>query len=391
MKTSSKISGIILTTIALIGLVISVELCVVYFNANFNAGSNPSFCSINEVIDCDAVSETPFSRFLAIPLSLWGFGFYALLLFILLFPFKKFELFGEFKHPKSYVFTLATFSVIISVIMAYISSFVIQKICILCHILYLVNFLLFLSCLIGDSIIDLYKNAFIDMKNIFSDKRWVVIAAVCALSGIITLVFINIYRPFTPLAPPPPVPVPDNKPEHQYTIGEIGNTLGSKDAKIVIREFTDYECPFCSLSNNMMLKLTSEIEGIRVEHHDFPLSSECNSIVRGSKHKNSCLAAYYARAARKQGKFWDMTTLLFENQLDLSEKNILKLAKTIDLDIEKLKKDAHDPELQKELENDIKKAKIFGITGTPSYIIGIKKYEGMMPYSKFKKKITESL
>lgn len=387
MRDLSKLSKPALTVVALIGLLISVELSIIYFNANFNSGSAPSFCSINEVIDCDAVSKTTFSRFLGVPLSLWGFGFYSFILLILLFPFHKFELFKEFKHPKSYVFTLASLSIVVSVIMAYVSSFVIQKICVLCHALYFANFLLFLLCLTGHSIKDLYKNTFTDLKNILSDKKWVITAIVSALAGIIIVSLINIYQPFTP---PKKVKEPEQV-NHNYKIGEIGNILGSKQAQIVIKEFTDYECPFCSVSHKMMLQLTSEVKGVRVEHYDFPLNSGCNSTVKGKSHKNACIAAYYAKAARKQGKFWDLATLFFENQSDLSEENILKLAQTINLDIEKLKKDAYDPELKKEVEKDFKKAESFGVYGTPSYIIGIKKYEGIMPYHELKRRIQESL
>ncbi|OGI00328.1 MAG: hypothetical protein A2Y25_01720 [Candidatus Melainabacteria bacterium GWF2_37_15] len=390
-KDLGKISKPLLLMIAVIGLVISIELCVVYFNVNFTQDSSPSFCSINEVIDCDAVSETPYSRFLGVPLSVWGLGFYTFILFILLFSFHKFDLFKEFKHPKSYVFALSTLSVIVSIIMAFISSFVIQKICILCHALYLVNLLLFLVCLAGHSIHDLWRNIMMDFKNIFSDKKWIVISIISALAGIIFLVLINIYQPFVPkIAEKPEISKPDVY-NHGYTIGQIGNTLGSEQAKLVIKEFTDYECPYCAVSHKMMLQITTEIPQIRVEHYDFPLNAECNTLIKNSIHKYGCISSYYARAAKKQGKFWDLATLLFENQNNLSEENILKLAESIGLDIEQLKKDAYDPELKKEIEENVQRAKSLGVMGTPSYIIGIKKYDGMMPYEELKSKITESL
>jgi len=388
IKDLSKLSRPLLAVITIIGLIISVELCVVYYNANLNTGSAPSFCSINEVLDCDSVSQTAFSRFLGVPLSLWGIGFYLFILFILFFPFQRFKLFEKFAHPKSYVFTLATVAVIVSIILAYISSFVIQKICILCHGLYFVNFLLFMVCLIGHSIKELYKNTFMDVKEILADKRWVVISLILSAIGIAALVPINIYQPFAPKQNHQNIPEHD---VHNFTIGEIGNTLGSKDAKIIIKEFTDFECPFCSVSNQRLLRLASEVDGVKIVHYDFPLNSECNPTVRRTIHPNGCVAAYYARAARKQGKFWDLATLMFENQNDLSERNILKLAESIGLDTEKLKKDAYAPEVKEEIASDIQKAKYLGISGTPGYIIGIKKYEGIMPYSQLKKMITESL
>ncbi len=388
IKDLSKITRPVLIIITIIGLIISVELCIVYYNANFNAKAVPSFCSINEVIDCDSVSQTDFSRLLGVPLSLWGLGFYAFILFILVFPFQRFKLFEKFRHPKSYVFSLVTVAVVVSIVLAYISSFVIQKICILCHALYLVNFLLFLFCLTGHSILELYKNTFNDMKEILSDKKWVITFMIMGLIGIGILIPINIFQPFVPK--PNQINIPEVD-KHNFTIGEIGNTLGSPDAKIIIKEFTDFECPFCAVSNQRLLRLASEVKGVKILHYDFPLNSECNSTVRHSIHQNGCTAAYYARAARKQSKFWDLATLMFENQHDLSEENILKLAESIDLNIEKLKKDAYDPAVKKEIEEDVQRARAYGINGTPSYMIGIKKYEGLVPYSQLKMMVKESL
>lgn len=382
-----KLNKIILIIIAIAGILISGELLVVYYNANFNPEAGPSFCAVNEYINCDAVAETVYSRFLGIPLALWGLGFYSFILLLLLFPFNKFRLFEVFQHPGSYIFTLASFSVVVSVVLFYITYFVIEKVCMLCQYLYITNALLFLASKSGKSAIELYKNTFVDLKNIIFNKTWRKIVIFIGIIWVISLVLINIYTPFTPGDT-----VTETKVQNYYKIGTIGNILGSKDAKLVIEEYTDYECPYCSISNGMMLRLTKEVKGVRVEHYDFPLDKECNPFVKNSLHKNSCKAIYYAKAARKQGKFWDLATLLYENREDLSEKNILKLAKSIDLDIEQLKKDAAMTEKYKEeIKKDITRADKLGIEGTPSYVIGIKKYEGIMPYSELKKKVLENL
>ncbi|OGI20991.1 MAG: hypothetical protein A2255_11030 [Candidatus Melainabacteria bacterium RIFOXYA2_FULL_32_9] len=123
---------------------------------------------------------------------------------------------------------------------------------------------------------------------------------------------------------------------------------------------------------------------MQVVHHDFPLGGACNPKVNNPAHKNSCLAALYARAAEKQGKKWALIDLLFENQQDLSEEKILKLAKELNLNMEQLKKDAHNPLAKKQLKADINRAINTGIEATPSYLIGIKKHEGLMPYPELK-------
>jgi len=376
-----------LPIVALVGIILSIILYVVYFNANFNPGADPSFCSINAHIDCDAVARTAYARFLGVPFALWGLGFYTLILSILFFPFHKYKLFENFKHPKSYIFVLANFAVIVSVILFFISALVIGKVCMLCQALYLTNVILLIAAKMGTPFKELYKNAFTDMKNIFSDKKWIIITSVLLAASVIILALVNYFNVFVSDTPAAVINT-----KKQPAVEEIGNILGDKNAKLVINEYADYQCPYCAISHKMMLRLVKEVDGIRIDHHDFPLNSDCNPYVRNTLHPNSCTAIYYAKAAREQGKFWDLATLLYENKENLSEKNILKLAKSIGLDTKKLKKDAHNRKIYKEeLKADVDRAHSLGIQGTPSFVIGIRKYEGVMPYEKLKKKILESM
>ena len=76
-----KIHRFIFSVFAIIAIFICIDLLIVYINANFNPGASPSFCVINDQIDCDAVAKSYFSRFIGVPLSIWGLGFYSLILF----------------------------------------------------------------------------------------------------------------------------------------------------------------------------------------------------------------------------------------------------------------------------------------------------------------------
>ena len=82
MTKSNKISVFIL---AVLGLFLSLELCKIYYDANFNQYALGSFCSVNDLIDCDGVAKTTYSQFLGVPLCLWGVLLY---LFILLLFFS---------------------------------------------------------------------------------------------------------------------------------------------------------------------------------------------------------------------------------------------------------------------------------------------------------------
>lgn len=390
VKIEIRTQKYILFLLAFLGLVISAELCFIYFNANFVPNSGASFCSINDVIDCDAVAKTAFSSFLGVPWAIYGIGFYFFVMFLTLFPFEKVEFFKNFKNPQSYIFTLSSFAVVNSIVLWVISSFVIHKICLLCYILYGVNLFLLIFSKIGQSILNHYKNSLEDLNNIISDKRWLMLVILFILLAIGALITINVTKVFTP-------PVNNNmQTQNMFTDKENtyqpkGNVLGAKNAKLVINEYTDFQCPYCAISNSMMYRLVNEVENVRIEHHDFPLNKQCNSFVQGTAHKDSCIAIYYARAAKMQGKYWDYITLLFENQQDLSEPKLIELAKSINLDIEQLKKDAYSKEVKEGLLQDIERAHSLNITATPTYIIGIKKYEGLMPYPELRDTVLRNL
>lgn len=380
----------VLFILALLGLIVSIELCYVYFNANFVPNAGSSFCSINSVIDCDAVARTSYSNFLGIPWSVYGIGFYLLVMFLTAFPFNKLVFFKNFKNPESYIFTFSTFAVLNSLVLWAISSLIIHKICLLCYVLYGVNLFLFIFSKLGKPVINHYKDSFNDLIIIISDKRWLAIVTSCAVLALGALVAINVTKVFFP---------PSNNiqeqnmtsPEDESSYQPHGNILGAKHPRLIIHEYTDFQCPYCAISNSMMYRLVNEVDGVQIVHHDFPLNKECNPIIKGSPHKFSCEAIYYARAAKMQGKYWDYITLLFDNQQNLSEPRLIELAKSLNLDIEQLQKDAASPEVREGLKSDLEKAQSLNVTATPTYIIGIKKYEGIMPYPQLRDTVLQNM
>ena len=143
MKLSKRIA---LTILALLGFVTSIKLSMIYMDVNFNPYALSSFCSINDYIDCDGVAKTSHSQFFGIPLAFWGlFLYFIFLFFTFVDKIKKirFLKFLEvFEHPESYICALGLISFLISMSLACLSIFEIQKICILCFFTYLLNLLI---------------------------------------------------------------------------------------------------------------------------------------------------------------------------------------------------------------------------------------------------------
>ena len=109
----NKAKRITLTLLSLIGLALSIELCVVYFNANFITDAVPSVCAINEAVDCDSVAKTQYSQFLGVPLSLWGILLYLFFLFMTYVDkLQNIKFFSRFLHSAHlsfvYIFLITT-------------------------------------------------------------------------------------------------------------------------------------------------------------------------------------------------------------------------------------------------------------------------------------------
>ncbi len=74
---------IAIALLAIIGIITTVKLAVIYYNANFNPYALSSFCSVNEFIDCDGIAKTTESQFFGVPLAYWGMFLYFFILLML--------------------------------------------------------------------------------------------------------------------------------------------------------------------------------------------------------------------------------------------------------------------------------------------------------------------
>ena len=88
---------------------------------------------------------------------------------------------------------------------------------------------------------------------------------------------------------------------------------GNKDAPITIVEYLDFECEACGAYYPVVKRLSEEYKDeVKFVVRYFPLPG----------HKNSMTSALAVEAAGKQGKYWEMHNILFENQRDWGEKQI---------------------------------------------------------------------
>lgn len=141
---------------------------------------------------------------------------------------------------------------------------------------------------------------------------------------------------------------------------------GPDDAVVTIVEFADFECPHCRLAASVLESLLEKYPGkLRIGYKFFPLAS----------HPNGEGAARAAAAAMKQGKFWEMHALLFENQHSLEPSIFEKFAKEIGLDIKRFRADFSSKEIAERVARDRKEGEDLDIAGTPALYVNGRHYD----------------
>lgn len=86
-------------------------------------------------------------------------------------------------------------------------------------------------------------------------------------------------------------------------------------------------------------------------------------------HKNAKFAAKAALAAQRQGKFFEMSDIMYKNMRALEEDKLAGYAKEAGLNVAKWQKDYADPAIQNELDLQMREAGQIGVRGTPSFYI----------------------
>lgn len=169
-------------------------------------------------------------------------------------------------------------------------------------------------------------------------------------------------------------------------IRESDYISGNKKAKVVLVEYSDFQCPACGQYHPLIKQVTQKYnDKIAFVQRHFPLQ----------QHKNALAAARAAEAAGKQGKFYPMGDLLFTNQQDWEEeKDPQKLfesyAKQLKLNIDQFKKDNTDAQ-DKKIEDDRNSGVALGVNSTPTFFLNGVKLDNPSSLADFSKLIDAEL
>lgn len=382
---------LILQILTLIGLGLAIKLAFIYHVANYDKYALSSFCSINDFIDCDGAAKSNSAQFLGIPLAWWGIFFYITVLFMTIVDkikeIKFLNFLKVFKNPNAYITFLGTIAFSISMILAGISLFLIHKVCILCVLTYFIDLIIALmACEFKiQNIIESFKTTFYDfidgMKSYPKTFVVLLLIATTFLSySAITLNFVPHIKKRNEIMKYAKMKF------NPYRIK--GNLLGVENADVTIELYSDYVCPHCYINNIMLHKALKEFKNVKVIHHNLPFDKECNHYISINMHPKACFMSKAAIAARNQNNYWEMSSLLYENQPKNFE-DLLKLVDKLGFDKIKFEKDFNSNNTRDEIKKEVLKAENLEIDATPTMFINGEKYVGIKPYYKLKEILIE--
>ena len=146
--------------------------------------------------------------------------------------------------------------------------------------------------------------------------------------------------------------------------------IGPKEAKAVIVEFSDFQCPACKAAEPTVKKVLADFKDrVRLVYRDFPLDMGCNPALQRQLHPFACKAALAANCANEQGKFWAYHDVLFERQPAFSDENLKKYAADLGLVSTQFDACLYSSKHLDEIKKDLADGSSLGIQGTPTFFV----------------------
>jgi protein-disulfide isomerase len=142
---------------------------------------------------------------------------------------------------------------------------------------------------------------------------------------------------------------------------------GPLDARIVLVEYGDYECPYCGDAYPELKAVQKAMgDALCFVFRNFPLSNA---------HPHAERAAEFAEAAATVNRFWEMHDLLYENQDALDDRSLVGYGTRLGLG-EALIQSALDGAFAARIRRDFEGGVRSGVNGTPSLFINGQRYDG---------------
>ncbi|MEJ5378151.1 MAG: vitamin K epoxide reductase family protein [bacterium] len=341
-----------------------------------------SFCTVSQVVDCDAVATSPYSEMYQIPLASFG-----ALVYLLMFSFS---LLGLFYDPLSrfslrFLFFISALCVLFDAYLAFVGFVILKLVCLVCIFTYLVNlaFLVLSKRALKESLDTILKKLWESLP--FLDASLGVQKPLARLFHCLNLVIVllglalilgarwhfvgdkqeNVKKILEGLDKQKPVALSlDGAPR-----------LGPHKPKVTLVEFSDFQCPYCkefASALKMVQKRYSKEVTLYFKH--YPLDDACNPYIQRPFHQEACKLAQMSICLQDLGRFWDMDEVLFSSRG--SGESLKRALSSRGIDPENIISCSLQSQTRDRVLQDIHEGRNAGVRATPTIFINGYRLEG---------------
>lgn len=386
------IAGVIL---AILGAIVSIYSIQHHLNVRA-FGQTDAFCNINQSFSCDDIARSAYSELFGIPLGVFGLAYFLSSIVLLMVGLKSSRK-GADAHLQVYALMVGV-GVLVSVLLAGISVFQIGSGCLTCIMVYVL-------CLMQALALWLYRRA---LRGPWLLGGLVNAGITAAMATVLTTVV------YSSLISPPPkqneIASDTSDPAANQALNYANKLYdvpvaksaysgfgedyrkGGDQAKVVLVEFADFECPACARFGLILSTLAKEFgDQVLVVFKNFPLDKACNSSMTNQLHENACLLAVAARCAGQYGKFWEFHDMAFARQKQGNAETVKTWL--LGLGIGKSEVDAclESPSKFEKIKADVDLGLSVEVDGTPSLYINGKKYIGDKDFAALRAEVARLL
>ncbi len=335
------------------------------------APSEHAICDVGATISCSAVNASAASELFGLPVTLFGLAFYLGLAAASLGKPSRTPYFDQVNG----LFALVSLG--FSAYLAWEAK-KLGLVCPFCIAIYACNVLLLLGALKG--LHEQGKTLFAGLDRVFGAPSLWTITTVFAF---VTLIGASSWNSRDKGAAREALDQvasqrsidPDTlrelygKPEGRVTLDGTEPALGRLDAPITIVEFADYGCPHCAMASPVLKKIVENDPEVRLLFKAFPLSGACNPIIPGEEGAERCKAAMAAECAGDQGRYFELSAMLFKNLGYRTDDDLRFMANEVGLDMEAWERCMQSPLTMEAVLADAKAGIEAMVRGTPTLFV----------------------
>jgi uncharacterized membrane protein/protein-disulfide isomerase len=378
-------AALLALTFALVGLGASVAAAYTHYQLLANP-SYHSFCDVSETVSCTQVYMSRFSTFRGVPVAIFGALWFVVAALLSISGLAARQSVRE--NVPGYLFVLSTFALAVILYLAYASFFLLKIYCLLCLVTYAAVIGLFVVSGAATTfpMMTLPRRAARDFRVFAGSPLAIAITVLFFAGAASTLAFFPREGAGPAAAPATTAPAPSAAQSSEFervmaTAPRVPIVLPTDGAKVMIVDFSDFQCPYCRQAFYAYKPIIAKYEAqqpgaVKFVLKDYPLDSECNvNVTGGGPHPSACEAAVAVRLAQAHNRLEAMEEWLFTNQPSLTPPVVRQAARDVGQVTDFDAKYAFTLDLVK---GDIALGHQLGVKSTPTLFINGVKFEGVL-------------